>query len=325
MFNYTLINNEVISQNPKVIFDTNAYRNFVKLYLNTTGDFTKIVDNLRDCERNCSVVPSDNILTLMELYKHLIDRDNAYQECEKAIIFSFERGLINNSLYHQPLPEIEIATRIFNKVLDSDNNINCYFLEGHLKFCMKYYDIEFSKKEFIKNVGEQILLYKKNSFSSIINNIQRLSPDFDTATSKFTKKGLKNFKKYGNKRNELFEQLATTLYEAFKFRLKINEDSENKDGLIEQIKSDYKPALLSYIKIIEKFSKNSPTNNAPFKLNENDLIDSFILFSIVPDENIILVTDERKIHNIFKEINRADFIYTLEGYLKKIGFKGDTN
>lgn len=82
--------------------------------------------------------------------------------------------------------------------------------------------------------------------------------------------------------------------------------------------SDYQLALFSYIKIWENFSNNNTNSKSPFRPNKNDLIDSFILFSIVPQDNILLVTDEKRIHSIIKEVGKPNSVISLTNYLSEI-------
>ena len=327
MFNNTLKCDQVITQNPKVIFDTNAYRNFVKPYLANDDEFTDVVIKLKRCESNFSIIPSSNLLTIMELYQHLNEDDKDYEQCKKAILFSFERSCINKSFNHQPLPEIEISSRIFNQITDADNSITTHFLDEHLKFCIGNRNLKSSSNEvFIKEVCEQIQSYKKTSFSSIVNNLQRLFSNFDINTLKFSKEDYEVFKgKYGNNRFYLYANLGHSIFDAFMARLNIVDDVSDKDKVITQLICDYRPAFLAYIMMWEKFSYNRPTSQTPFVPDENDLIDALILFSVVPDENIVFVTDEKMIHQIFEEIGRKDFIYKLEDYLEKIGFNTTIN
>jgi hypothetical protein len=327
MFAYTLKYDDIISQRPKVIFDTNAYRNFVKVYLTNGDEFTDIVSKLKRCESNYSIVPSSNLLTIMELYQHLNEDDKAYEQCEKAILFSFERSFIDKSFRHQPLPAIEISSRIFNQISDVDNSINSYFLQGHLQFCIENRNLKSSANEaFIMEVCNRIQSYKKTFFSSIVNNLERLFSNFDINTLKFSKEDYEVFKeKYGNNRFNLYANLGHSLFDAFAARLHIADEVTDKNKVITQLICDYRPAFLAVIMILEKFSNNRPTSQTPFVPDKNDLIDALILFSVVPDENIVLVTDEKMIHQIFKEIGRTDFIYKLEDYLEKIGFKIPTS
>ena len=84
--------------------------------------------------------------------------------------------------------------------------------------------------------------------------------------------------------------------------------------------NNYQPALYWYVKMWANFKNNKPNAKSPFKLGKNDLIDSFILFSIVPDDNVFLVTDEKKVHQLFSEIGYGNAVCSLDEYLEKIGF-----
>lgn len=324
MFGFTLKNSFVTTCKPKVIFDTNAYRNFVVKFLSSSRD-DSIVRHLKECESRLCIEPSSNLLTIMELYQHLRDEDKASATCKKAILFSFERSYINGYFSHQPLPEVEISSRLFNQVSDVDNNINAHFLEEHVKFCFKNRtSIPISSDDFIKLVCEQIQSYKETSFISIINNLQRLFTGFDTDSFKFAEDNYKVFQQnYGKDRINLYVQFGYSLYNAFKNRLNINIQISNMEEVITQIICDYRPAFHAYVTMLEKFSNNKPTSKSPFVPDKNDLIDAFILFSVVPDDNIILVTDEKIIHQVFKEIGQAEFVYKLDDYLEKIGFNGN--
>ena len=325
MFDITLKYSDVTSNNPKVIFDTNAYRCFAEKFLSNSASDSAIT-HLKECEARFSIIPSSNLLTLMELYQHLKDGDKASTICKKAILFSFERSYVNGSFSHQPLPEVEISSRLFNQISDVDNNINVHLLEEHLEFCIKSKtSTSITNDNFIKKVCEQIQSYKETSFISIVNNLQRLFTGFDTDTFKFQKDDYKAFQqKYGKDRINLYVQLGYSLYNAFKDRLNIVTEISDKEKLITQIICDYRPAFHAYIIMWEKFSNNKPTSKSPFVPDRNDLIDAFILFSVVPDENIILVTDEKIIHQVFKEIGQTEFIYKLDDYLEKIGFDMNT-
>jgi len=305
----------------KVIFDTNAYRNFVEKYLKDDTNFNETIERFKYCERKSSYMPSSNLLSVMELHQHLLPEDPAFNSCRKAILFSFKRSFIDNKFIHQPLSEIEISDRLFHTISDEDMQLNGYFLDGHYRYCVGDSNFEHSNFEFAQNVKKQLNAYKETSYNSIINNLKRLYTSFNTETLKFSNKDFKSYKKrFGEKNLKMYVSLGITLFEAFQKRLNVTHYQGNKDLAIVNLIIDYRPALLSYIKIWEKFSNNNEKSKSPFLPNKNDLIDSFILFSIVPDDNILLVTDENKIHSIFTEIDKSNSVITLSNYLKKINF-----
>jgi hypothetical protein len=204
--------------------------------------------------------------------------------------------------------------------------LNGYFIEGHISYCVGDSNFEHSNIEFARNAKNQLDAYKETSYNSIINNLQRLFTSFNPETLKFSNGDFVNYKKrFGENNLKMYVSLGITLFEAFQKRLNITNYQGNKDLAIVNLISDYRPALLSYIKIWEKFSNNNENSKSPFVPNKNDLIDSFILFSIVPDDNILLVTDENKIHSIFKEIDKSNSVITLSNYLKKINFTSKPN
>lgn len=326
MGNLTFKYQNVISAKTKVIFDTNAYRNFAEHYLTDDSSFLSTIDTFKDCEKRASVIPSSNLLSVMELYQHLNPDDVAHDRCKKAILFSYHRSYINNKFGHQPLSEIEISDRLFNMIADKDLKLNVYLLEGHIRFCVGDHNFIDSTESFVKNVTTQLEAYKETSYNSIINNLQRLFSSFNPDTLRFSENDYKKYKdKFGKDRISLYVQLGITLFQSFQKRLNITNYQGDKDIAIVNLISDYQPALFSYIKIWENFSNNKPNSKTPFTPNKNDLIDSFILFSIVPDDNILLVTNERRIHSIFKEIGKSNSVTTLEEYLKKIKFHPVSN
>lgn len=321
MSNFTFKYQTVIPLHTKVIFDTNAYRNFVEQYLADDVNFLSTIETFKDCERRASVIPSSNLLSVMELYQHLSPEDPAYGRCKKAILFSFQRSLVDNKLEHQPLPEIEISDKLFNTVADEDMQLNGYLLEGHIRFCSR--DVSFidSTDKFVRDVVERLKAYKEASYNSIINNLQRLFSSFNPDTLKFSEGDYKKYKeKFGKDRISMYLQLGTILFQSFQKRLNITNYRSDKHSAIVNLICDCQPALFSYIKMWENFYNNNHNSKAPFTPNKNDLIDSFILFSIVPDNNILLITNERKIHSIFKEIGKSNSVATLDEYLKVINF-----
>lgn len=315
----------VFTTETKVIFDTNAYRNFVEYYLKDSSDFDETIQIFKNCEKKAFFLPSSNLLSVMELYQHLDPEDPAYERCKKAIFFSFKRSSINNEFIYQPLSEIEISERLFNTISDEDIQLNRYFLNGHISFCVNK-KFEESKMNFGKTVITQLEAYKDSSYNSIINNLQRLFSSFSQETLKFSNEDYKKYKsKFGNNYFTMYANLGISLFEAFQKKLNITDYKGDKFSSIVDLISDYQPALFSYIKIWKNFSNNNHNSKTPFTLNKNDLVDSLILFSIVPDDNIILVTDEKKIHSIFKEIDKESSVLTLSNYLKKIKFLTNLN
>lgn len=316
----------VIPVDTKVIFDTNAYRNFVERYLTADIDFYKAIEAFKSCEKEASFIPSSNLLSVMELYQHLQPEDPAYDRCKKAILFSFNRSCIDKHFNHQPLSEIEISDRLFGKISDGDMQLNGYLLDGHVRYCVGDDRFEHSNIEFAKNVSERLEAYKETSYNSIINNLQRLFSSFSPETLKFSNEDYEKYKtKFGKNRLLMYVNLGITLFETFQKRSGITNYEGDKDLAIVNLISDYQPALFSYIKIWENFSNNNANSKSPFRPNKNDLIDSFILFSIVPDDNILLVTDEKKIHSIFKEVDKPNSVISLSNYLTKIKFNTNSN
>lgn len=326
MYNLTFKYNTVVSQDTKVIFDTNAYRNFVEQFLTDDINFYTSIAIFKECEKQASHIASSNLLSVMELYQHLKPTDPAYDRCRKAILFSFERSNLNRRFIHQPLSEIEISDRLFNCVSDNDMQLNGYLLNGHIRFCLGDETFSDLTDEFVKNVTAQLEAYKETSYNSIINNLQRLFSSFDSDTLKFSEEDYRKYKvKFGKDRLTMYMQLGITLFQSFQKRLNITDYRGDKDIAIVNLICDYQPALFSYIKIWENFSHNNHNSKTPFNPNKKDLIDSFILFSVVPDDNILLVTNEKKIHSIFKEIDKANSVITLEEYLRKIKFNPSSN
>jgi hypothetical protein len=257
----------------------------------------------------------------MELYQHLQPEDPAYHRCKKALLFSFNRSYIDRHFIHQPLSEVEISDRLFGKISDRDMQLNGYFIEGHIRYCIGDKNFEHSNIEFAKNVSEQLEAYKQTSYNSIINNLQRLFSSFSPETLKFSNEDYEKYKtKFDKNRFLMYVNLGITLFETFQKRLSITNYEGNKDLAIVNLISDYQLALFSYIKIWENFSNNNTNSKSPFRPNKNDLIDSFILFSIVPDDNILLVTDEKRIHSIFQEVGKPNSVISLSNYLTKIKF-----
>ena len=302
----------------KVIFDTNAYRNFVEKYLKEGTDFAKTIEIFKTCEKKSAYKPSCNLLSVLELYQHLKPEDPAFNSCKKAIHFSFHRSYIENRFIYQPWAEIEISERLFQTTCNNDIQLNEYFLQRHFNYCIIVKNCEHSLSEFAK---EQLDVYKELSYNSIINNFQRLFTSFNQEDLKFSNNDFKRYKKlFGENYFTMYANLGITLFEAFQKKLNIINYQGDKNWAIVKLIYDYRPALLSYIKILEKFSNNKVNSKRPFIPNKNDLIDSLILFSIVPNEQIVLVTDENKIHSIFNEIGMSNSVITLTNYLKKINF-----
>jgi hypothetical protein len=280
----------VVSINTKVIFDTNAYRNFTEHYLTDDSTFLSTIETFKNCEKKASIIPSSNLLSVMELYQHLLPEDPAHDRCRKAILFSFQRSCVDNKFGHQPLSEIEISNRLFNTIAEKDMQLNGYLLEGHIRFCVGDDNFVDSNEEFVRNVTGQLEAYKETSYNSIIDNLQKLFSSFNPDTLKFSEDDYQNYKtKFGKDRISIYVQLGITLFKSFQKRLNITDYQGDKDIAIVNLISDYQPALFSYIKMWENFANNNHNSKTPFKPNKNDLIDSFILFSIVPEENILLV------------------------------------
>ena len=323
-FHYNV--NNVIPKKKKVIFDTNAYRNFVEHYLSDDINFYKTIEVFKNCEKEASIIPSSNLLSVMELYQHLQPEDPAFNRCKKAILFSFNRSFIDKHFNHQPLSEIEISQRIFGKISESDMQLNSYLLKGHFRYCTGDKSFEYSISEYARNVSEQLEAYKQTSYDSIINNLQRLFPSLTPETLKFSIEDFEKYKaKFDKNRYLIYLNLGSTLFEAFQKRLGIADYIGDKDLAIVNLIVDYQPALFSYIKIWENFSNNNINSKSPFKPNKNDLIDSFILFSIVPEDNILLVTDEKRIHSIFNEVAKPNSVISLTNYLSEIKFETKLN
>jgi len=321
MLGSTLTYNDVPAISPKVIFDTNAYRNFVLKYL-TKDDKNEVVEKLKAAEEKFRIIPSSNLLTILELYQHLDEDDEAFEVCKKAILFSFYRSYVNGSFCHQPFPELEISAKLFDLISDCDNAQNNYFLSKHIEFCLAFARGKtLNQKEFSKEVIQKVQSFKDKIFDSIISNVQQLFPDFDSTSLTFSEKDFRTFKRnYGNKRPYLYANLGISLFRAFGQRLNVKANvDENNDKIVNLI-MDYRPAFHSFVIVWEKFLNNKNSSKSVFAPNKNDLIDSFILFSVVPEDNIYFVTDEVKIHKLFKEIDLQEYVLTLDNYLTKIGF-----
>ena len=84
------------------------------------------------------------------------------------------------------------------------------------------------------------------------------------------------------------------------------------------------PALHSYAEMWKRFNVSNPKGKGNFNIiskgNQNNLFDSLILFSIRPEENIHIVTNENLIHKYFNDLGYSDYVHYLNEYLTEIEF-----
>lgn|GEM_PF-5632960 len=315
-----------------VVFDTNAYRNFVH-----DLDESAIRERIRElviCEKKCNVTVDVSVPVLVELFNHLADRsDPAYDICRRGSIAAWEHAIGHSKTGQISIvPEgiLLISRALFPKAEKSaaflEREANNIALAGVLKAVGESTvndDLSSWQKAFNK-----LKLYVASEEKNFIEHMREVVFKLDPATP--------NWRIYGNdkvKRREFLQELRSVKglewiawsYAVYAFELVFTRKPNQEDlsSYVQDLIRLFRAPLEVYRGILVLLAGFGFSMEDPKKRRENFRWDIDILFGLsletLSGKHITLVTGDEKMLDAASEANLGDRAQRLFDYLQRIG------
>jgi hypothetical protein len=309
----------------KYFLDTNIYRNLVhELPLN---EVKALAEKIQKRESDLGLKSGFPIVVAMELIKHLEETDPELEECFKALCLSFDHSKKYNAekdtfhgAFFPPLNVI-LPKYFFNEdgpFLDAYKVIIALtkdLTENHdLKNIYKY-------QEKIKVVRDQVNFEKKELFDNVEKHLKELNGgelDWQYFLKNKTQKE-KWFKEMRSGKSFAF------LAEGFMMRaygLTNREYARTKENFKQfyDFHNEFYPAIAMSSLILEQIGHGTPAISKITDHRWNTVLDISMMFGAIFNakrDNIIFVTEEKKMHEFFKINNMQDQIIKLNEFKKR--------
>lgn len=306
----------------KYFLDTNIYRNLVRnISLNDISSLTK---KIKKAEQELCVTSGLPIVVAMELIKHLDKADPNCEECFKSLCLVFDHSkkydAEKQSFYGDFFPPLNV---ILPKFFFDDNGP---FIEAYeviialTKDLTENHDINNIEKyqEKITTVKEQVLFEKKE----IYNNLTAYLKELNNGELDW-----EYFKKNKVERNKWFREMATGnafafLAEGFMMRAFgiTNRKYERTSDNFEQFRifhDEFYPAIAMSSLILEQVGHGTLAISNINDCRWNTIMDISMMFGAIFNskrDNIIFVTEEKKMHEFFKLNGMEKQIIKLNEY-----------
>ena len=306
----------------KYFLDTNIYRNLSReIHLN---DVPTLAEKLQNQQINIGVESGFPIVVAMELIQHLEITDPEREECFKALCILFSHcSKINstkNTFYGSFFPPLNVILPkyFFNETGPFMEAYNVVI--GLTKDLTVNYNIDNIKKfqNEIKAVRDQNLFEKKELYNNIIKYLKMLNGG---------KLDWQYFSKNKPERKEWFREMQTGKYFAFLAeglmkRAYLIMDKKYKRTnknfkLFSKFHNEFYPAIAMTSIILEQIGHGTLAISNPHDHRWNTVQDISMMFGAIFNskrDNIIFVTEEKKMHLFFKMNNMQNQILSLSEF-----------
>ena len=306
----------------EVVFDTNAYRGVAEILKYKSEEEKKaFIERFLACEKDKGYNHVFNPFVILELLKHLVDRnDNAYFVCKEAILFVGEYTLKGALL---PLLDDYLARMLFGFI--PENSVGVERMND-LPFVVEKIKQNGGSDLVIDNLKPQLatLTDLLNDYKQmLIDNFKVTSESFTSVENPWVISKKRDKVKNLNKNNDQFYlvQAEITLKRITDY---LGIDYESMNDVEKQDKIKLLSANFQFpFRLFMYFNQSMMNNgyNLDTSENKNDFIDTMIAFSINKVNNYLLVTNEKRaIKKAVKELSLENQVFSLDEYLKKIGF-----
>lgn len=304
-----------------VVFDSNAYRNFVRGKSRT--QYAKELEVVKNIEKCTGIQPVQSVVVLSELFRHLMSpSDINYAECKEAVIASsihckkvigmkkrysyapsFESALCLEAT-GKPLPnqDYEISvSMVADKI--SENPTDNFIASG---------DVQGALNINLQNETQN----RQNFFLSVVNVIKLID-------KKAT--GFGDFLKDKKERRDFLTFIdsvdfakMTTLSKLDRIQKFHGVQFTTDDTLLNRMMVKFSPLIQFERKFWKKAANGIGITDSSHK-EFNTFYDIMIIFgAIARNPRAIFVTEEKQIHASFAEVGLQSRVMTLNEYLAYI-------
>lgn len=292
----------------KYFLDTNIYRNLVRDI--SLKDIESLANKIQKAEKDLGVTSGLPIVVAMELIKHLDETDPHCEECFKALCLVFDHSKkydpVTKSFRGSFFPPLNVILPkyFFN---EDGEYLEAYeviialtkdLTENHIiKNIEKY-------QEKINAVKEQVLFEKKEVFNNLTAHLKELN------------KGVLDWEYFKNNKAEKdkwFREMTTGkafafLAEGFMIRAYgiTNRNYKRTAENYEQFRvfhDEFYPAIAMFSLILEQVGHGTLAISNVDDHRWNTVMDISMMFGAIFNskrDNIIFVTEEKKMHEFFK-------------------------
>ncbi len=328
-----------------VVFDTNAYRNFVRDL--EIDQVSEAVQKLRQKENEAGVKTYGSVIVGLELLAHLVEGDCNFDECIKAIIALGTHCVDKESgwriipdarlhvigIYFKDSPEKEeleskalnIGGVISDVGKNHEDNIENHRLRGTFKNIKNYIDI--AEKDFLKTI--KYLLFFSKTFDiidncSYINKSQRdlIKNELKKSNSYLKEKQLKFFN------GKEFETLSS--YCIIKYLSEHLNQKNNGNEIIRKSRSvvDEFPLFFGFLKsmLIKIVEDNVDIKSKKTKQKRANWIWDYNISFHISDKTLdgrksIIITSDKDMTDILRKNSYEDRVMSLKEYFEFVKYK----
>ncbi len=327
-----------------VVFDTNAYRNFVRDL--KIGQVPEAVQKLREKENKAGIKAYSSVIVALELLGHLGENGHNFDECSKGILalgmhcFDEEKNdlrIIPDARAHiigvlfpnsTKKEELELRIRRIGGVIAdirkcSEEAIKTHKLKGTFKDVENY--INTIEKDFLRLIKLFLFISKRHKVVNNYNSIEKIglikiSPKKSNRCLK-----IKQLNFFNDKNIEILFSYYTIKYLSEYLNQKNNENEIMKKAV--DLTSNFRLSFgfLKYmlIKIVENDidikSKKTKQKRANWVWDYN--ISFHISNRTLDDRKSIIITSDEDMTAILRKNSYADRVMNLEEYYKSIKYK----
>lgn len=312
-----------------VVFDTNAYRNIVS-NKDESSSFD-LISQIIEKENEKGITAMMSSTVAMELIKHLHDenKSRSFKSCASACKIMYKHTGDSQCFRMLPLPESQIAWMFFNKINKKATNTQHNI--GNLLYLLSC-DLEKTLCENSAQINQIVKFVNdaENTYIDCSNLLcKQIDPSFECwPPFQNDKKRRTEFLDYI--RSDRFKQMSSEA-----LLVAIESDLIQQGETITVSEEERQKMIASFVQFYEiplnfrtwVWSQFVNGNFDPkSKSRSNFIWDEYILYFAkqkVEGDTILLVTDDKQMHNAAKRVDKNCLIKTLNEYFAYLDIRDD--
>lgn len=307
-------------------FDSNGYRNFVKG--KTLSDITTEVQQLRAQEAAKGYVPFICPTVAMELISHLLDspQSTSFGSCLKACQAMYLHCGNTTQFRILPLPEVQIAKEYFGiadtHAIQNETEI------GQILFQLSQSPTQTTIQANFQNI-QRIKQFIRNAEQTYSDQVLQFMQGIDPQAQRWN-----FFQNNQSKRNQFLKEIRSANFKLITAKAMLmaialtlqakgyllpSPTPQEFQNQIQNYIDSYATSLLYRQRCWEQFI--TPNYNISQKSRANAIWDEYILHFIghrINGEDILLVTDDKKMIEAARSIDPNALIYTYKDYIQSL-------
>ncbi|MBZ9731191.1 hypothetical protein LB467_15965 [Salegentibacter sp. JZCK2] len=309
----------------KYFLDTNIYRNLSRDI--SLHEVQPLAEKIQNQELKLGVTSGFPIVVAMELIQHLEKTDPEREECFKALCLLFDHSkkynAKKNTFHGAFFPPLNV---ILPKYFFNENGpfLDAYKIIIQLtKALTENHDINniYQFQNEIKAVREQNIFEKKELYDNIIDYLKNLNGGV---------LDWQYFSKNKTDRKSWFREMQTgksfaflaegLMIRAYGIMNKKYERTDENYALFYKFHNDFFPAIAMTSIILEQIGHGTIAISNVSDHRWNTVLDISMMFGAIFNsqrDNIVFVTEEKKMHMFFKMNNMQDQILKLDEFQKR--------